>query len=628
MPFPSSKRFVVVDFETRSKVNLRTAGAWRYAADPSTEILCAGFAVDEEPVQMWKPGDDTLLQHLNGALQDRPIVSFGMFERPLWQHKFGIVCPSLESWIDLQSVCAALSLPLNLDGAAQMVLHAQKDGAGKDIIKKLARIDRGTGEYKYQEEIPSALYDYCAKDVELERQLYLRLGSLAPCDHADWLVMQRLNERGIPFDLNALQKLRHVVPEEITWWQTQFQEMTGLADASPRQRAKVLAALEEPLADLRRATVSAALPTASKVDQGILQTRQMTTLSSLAKLDRIYQAQDHGIVRGCFQFHGTGPGRSSGRLLQPQNFPKPTVEYDQDEAFMLLENFQTQRYPRTHRLQIFSAMLRGLIKAPAGCLLFAGDYSAIQARITLAIAGQTDKVALLHAGKDVYCDMATSIFGRPITKRDVAERQLGKAAVLGLGFQMGSKRFAQTLPASQGVEFAERVVKTYREEWAPKVRQFWYDAENAAYSAVLQRQPADCRGVRFMYGRHRGSGLPMLQITVPSGRKMSYPYPEIGEDGRLTYQHMRGFRLQLFGGVLTENIVMGIEHDLLMHAMTACEAAGFMPIMDNHDEVVAIGSANAELEVFSQAMSAVPRWAQDYGIPVAVECWKGKRYHK
>ena len=45
------------DYETRSKANLKKVGLHVYANDPTTEIICIAFAVDDGPVQRWFPGD-------------------------------------------------------------------------------------------------------------------------------------------------------------------------------------------------------------------------------------------------------------------------------------------------------------------------------------------------------------------------------------------------------------------------------------------------------------------------------------------------------------------------------------------------------------------------------------------
>ena len=48
------------DFETRSVASLEQAGAWRYAADPTTEILCVGYAIDDGSTEIWTPGQPVL----------------------------------------------------------------------------------------------------------------------------------------------------------------------------------------------------------------------------------------------------------------------------------------------------------------------------------------------------------------------------------------------------------------------------------------------------------------------------------------------------------------------------------------------------------------------------------------
>src|SRR4051794_34721045 len=45
------------DYETRSQIRLSSVGAYKYAGDPSTEVLCCVHAVDDQPVQLWTPGD-------------------------------------------------------------------------------------------------------------------------------------------------------------------------------------------------------------------------------------------------------------------------------------------------------------------------------------------------------------------------------------------------------------------------------------------------------------------------------------------------------------------------------------------------------------------------------------------
>lgn len=75
--------------------------------------------------------------------------------------------------------------------------------------------------------------------------------------------------------------------------------------------------------------------------------------------------------------------------------------------------------------------LKECIEAPPGWVVINCDSSNIEARMLAWWAGQDDLVQDFANGVDVYCKLATSIFGRPITKADTQERFVGKTVVLG-----------------------------------------------------------------------------------------------------------------------------------------------------------------------------------------------------
>ena len=45
-----------LDFETRSRCDLRERGVYNYAQDASTDVLCMSYAFDDEDVRTWLPG--------------------------------------------------------------------------------------------------------------------------------------------------------------------------------------------------------------------------------------------------------------------------------------------------------------------------------------------------------------------------------------------------------------------------------------------------------------------------------------------------------------------------------------------------------------------------------------------
>src|SRR6516162_4943557 len=85
---PCAQHILHRDYETRSRAIMKHVGAHRYAADPSTEILCAAYAVDNDPVQLWIPGKPVPAEFLQAALNPGWIVAAhnDSFETAIEQH--------------------------------------------------------------------------------------------------------------------------------------------------------------------------------------------------------------------------------------------------------------------------------------------------------------------------------------------------------------------------------------------------------------------------------------------------------------------------------------------------------------------------------------------------------------
>ncbi len=45
------------DYEVRSTLLLPKVGAWKFAAAEQTEVLCCAYALNDDPVRLWVPGD-------------------------------------------------------------------------------------------------------------------------------------------------------------------------------------------------------------------------------------------------------------------------------------------------------------------------------------------------------------------------------------------------------------------------------------------------------------------------------------------------------------------------------------------------------------------------------------------
>jgi DNA polymerase len=246
----------------------------------------------------------------------------------------------------------------------------------------------------------------------------------------------------------------------------------------------------------------------------------------------------------------------------------------------------------------------------------------------------------MAAGLDVYCDMASQIYKRPIDKKkDPAERQIGKNSVLGLGFQMGWRKFRLKYAKELTPEFCEEVVRVYRKEWAPKVPDVWYALDKASLRALTDGVPQEAYGIVYRQEDR------WLTAQLPGGNKLWYRDPKVirkempwsteeEPDIRLAWtfqatKQKRVVTVDAFGGLLTENAVMGIERQIVVDAMMRCEANGFPVILDVHDEIVTEPlTADADPKVLEQIMNDVKPWVKALQVPIAVDVWAGGRYKK
>ena len=300
--------------------------------------------------------------------------------------------------------------------------------------------------------------------------------------------------------------------------------------------------------------------------------------------------------------------------------------------------------------------LRHIIIPSPGRELVVGDFAGIQARIALAAAGQHDKTALMASGADVYIDMACEIFTMPkpdwskgkdhfkplvkaFKEQHNEKRQYGKNSILGLGFQMGAKKFLKRYCKGKDLDFAQGVVDTYRDEWAPEVPKLWRGLEDAARDTVWHRTPHSAYGVEF-----RLEDM-WLTARLPSGRKLHYfnPQPvkkempwstEEEPDTRRawTFQAKKTGKwvtVDAFGGLLTENLASALARDLLVNGMFKAEKNGLPIVLTVHDEIVSDAEKRPDnATVLRQCMEDIPDWAHAMKIPVEAETWAGDRYRK
>jgi len=631
------------DFETRSTVDLRRSGVYRYAEDPSTDIICLAWAIGDEEPSVWQPGDlvpRPIIRHVSAG---RPLRAHNaQFERIIWRDilgpRYGFPVPSLEQWHDTAAEAAAMALPRSLGRLAEVlgVAH-QKDDAGHRLMLRMCRprrVDKdGTPHWWDEEdaEKKAQLIEYCRQDVRAERAAAKRLRRLSDYERLVYLLDQVINDRGLLIDVRLVEAMQRAVEVGSAELNRRISEATDGAVSRTSQVARLKAWLgdqgvevdslaKDKLRDLQQEDHAEDVEIA-------LAARAEGAKASTAKLAAIERAlcRDNR-VRGLLMYHGASTGRWTGRLVQPHNYPRGEVkDAERYIPALLAGDYEALG---ASLLAVVSSILRGTIVPAPGHDLYVGDFSQVEARVLGWLAGQP-------FGDLEYERMAAAIYNVPVEAVTPDQRQVGKMTVLGAGYGMGWRKFGDQLYKQTGVRLDEgwskRAIYTYRDAKA-RIPAFWYDVEGAAINAVRHPEevfPVAEGRVRFI---QRGT---FLWCLLPSGRPLAYALPGIepGERGpRLTFAGVqmpsrKWGRQDTYGGKLVENIVQAASRDLLADAMLRHEEAGYRPVLTVHDEVMGeTPEGHGSLDEFLTIMRTPPAWAHD--LALEAEGFVCDRYRK
>lgn len=267
--------------------------------------------------------------------------------------------------------------------------------------------------------------------------------------------------------------------------------------------------------------------------------------------------------------------------------------------------------------------LRRAIMAPEGQRLFIADLSNIEARMLAWLSKEYDLVEAFRTGRDVYCEFASQIYGRTITKDDKLERYVGKTAILGLGYGMGADKFKQTLKTgSPSVEVSDSVAQTivmqYRGMY-PNIPRLWSGMKDALFQMI------NPRSVGMMYGPLM---IKMRALELPNGMALSYPNLRY-EAGQFVYNTDRDY-VRTHGPRVTENVVQALARLVITDQMLDIQSLPQVDIvLQVHDEIIAIGSeqdSDATMNQILEIMRTPPEWCDD--IPLDAEGGVSKIYDK
>jgi DNA polymerase len=669
-----AERVLHLDFETRSRADLKKVGLHRYAEDPSTEVLVLSWRFDEGGVTRWTRGDsasklDPLVSHIFSG--GRVVAHNAAFERTI----FNTVLPrqlGVDSyWPELQieqQDCTmarglAMGLPASLDqlGGA-MKTRIQKDKEGHALMLRMCKPKPKTGGWHETPEELQRLAVYCDQDVLTECSIDANLPALSPAERKVWELDQRINDRGVMLDLHAVHRLQELAEEAKAAADREMWRLTEGAIRTCGQAKAIVAWL-----------CARGIPCESVADG---ETEELITASELfddeiaEKVIRLRRASSKafkfpamlasvcgdGRVRGSLAYHGAHTGRWAGRGIQPQNMKRISDEEEERWVQVALDTMHRAdaldviEMMAGPPLEVLSLCARPMIVAPRGKKLVGGDFSNIEGRLAAWFAGARWKLDAFRAydagtGPDLYKVTASQVLQKPledITKRD--RQESGKVPELACGYQ-GSVRAFQKMGAKSGVRVSDTHALTTVKGWRAlntEIVQCWWDLQDAAIEAVSNpgvQVPVLRNKVRYL------STGAYLFCRLPSGRVIPYASPSVAWKSRVItvdgeevevnkrtvsywgLDQKRWTKIDLYGGMQFNHIVQGTARDVMVEAMMRVEAEDYPLVLTVHDELLAeVAESFGSADEFEQLMAVLPAWAE--GLPLAVQAWEGPRYVK
>lgn len=659
---------VGLDLETRSKVELKKAGSFRYIEHPSTVPLCMAYAFDESAPKLWKPGDrdpTDLLDYIeNGG--EVSGWNIGGFDCPFWNHilvrDYGWPMIRLEQQIDTMAQAAAMNLPQALGQCAKelgMPLDKQKDKRGQYLIQRLCkphiRRKGGLPIEEYFIDDPALLqemYDYCKQDVVTERALAKRLKPLPENERKFWIITQRINQRGVPVDVKEVRRIKRVIEGEkkrlnrraVKIAEGAFGEMSQLDKVKAwlrTQGVRVDSMDKEHVAELLERDD---LP---KRARKVIEIHSVINQTSIAKFDTMLtRVCADNTLKGEIVYHGASTGRDASRGLNAQNIARPPRAFsDHDQIALAHDVLGTGDWEWANLcfgddvMDAAVASVRGVLRAPKGYRWLDVDYSSIENRIGSWIAGHVSKLRMFEQGLDEYKTFASnSMFHIPYDDVTKDQRQFCKPIILGGIFGQGWKGmidYAKKYGVELTEEQAKEAVDAFREEYKP-IQRMWYACGDAAIDAVLNP------GAKIKVGKHLTfkSTNRFLMMQLPSGRVLRWYMPKV-ESQMAPWGEMKDvvtamgintftrkwMRSKIIGSSFFQSSVQATAADIMRVGCIALEEAGYPLRMRIHDEFLALmphgkGSVDEMVEIIRQT----PAWAA--GLPIDGEGWEGERFQK
>jgi DNA polymerase len=642
-------KMLYLDFETRSRCDLKKHGVYNYAQDASTEVLCMSYAFGDGDVQTWLPATEfpSAVRNHTGLIYAHNAA----FERLIFWYVLQIdfklgqfYCTAAQA----RSNCAPGSLE---DVGRFASASMKKDHRGAQLIRLLS-IPQADGEFREDAGLMAEMVAYCEQDVRAMRAVSQAMRPLSSDELLDYHVNERINDRGVLVDAPLCRAAVEYAADETIEIQQIVHEVTEGAITSvrsPKMREWVLERVGPEAKKLMWTgekysidkTVRANLLAMENHDEipahvaDVIQCASDLWSSSVAKFSRLASLadeEDHRI-RGAFVFAGgSATGRASSYGAQIHNLPRKSAKDPEAIRTAMVRGHEVLPKYGTKINTVLKEMLRPALIAPKGSVFIDYDWSAIEARVLPWLSEQGENTLdVFRRGEDMYIATARAMFN--VLEVTPDQRQQAKVAVLACGFGGGVGAFAAmariyglSMPETE----AQRMVNLWRRAnlWAQPM---WRRAEDT-YRRAMRNPGAEftANRVTYMYDKMH------LWYALPSGRVLCYPHAKFDEDGEISYAKAAWKpaadakewpRAKLWYGVAVENITQAVAHDVLRHSMRAMDAEGINVVAHIHDQVVAECFACNADDVgrrMVEIMTTPPAWAD--GLPLAVDGGASERF--
>lgn len=689
---------ISLDFETRSPVDIGE-GAERYASHPDTEIICLGWELwATGECGLWHAGTPfplplaVALQWISEGGEGLVYAVNAGFDRAVYDYigteDYGFPPLPLTAWSCVAAAARANALPGGLDKAFKCANDAPqllgKDHMGSALIRACSIPPYDTSPEKLE-----AMGVYCERDVELMGLLVDMIEPLTPEQLHDYHVNERINDRGVGVDLNMARLAQSCAAVEAAEIAAELAALTGGVITKHTQSARMCKLVTGVLDDLSARTPvnevshpAAMLSMMTVYKEGkprksldkairaelldydaqykvlpsnITEAIELYDAGNASSVSKFQKMQDMAIraddgsdrVHGAFIFAGAGQTlRYSSKGLQLHNFRRNCLKRELIPT--VLEELQREGVPSQatldaagvkNTMQLLASMLRPAIVPAEGKVLVVYDWSAIEARVLPWLSGDPTAEPLLElfrSGADVYIHEAAGILNVPEERVSAEERQLGKVAILSLGFG-GAVGALSAMARAYGMVLDEglmlRVVSAWRRNnpWAVK---FWSDLMQAFTRAYRYPGSTQYAG-RVCY--HREMNSPHVSVRLPCGTLLWYRHVKPDRDG---YSYVKGAhtpkadaktwpRARVWHGILAENITQAAAASLLRWLLRECDTTNIPIVAHTHDEVISevpVAQSEETARGIHGLMTTGPAWAE--GLPLEAEGGHMTRYGK